>query len=102
MQAARLRTCTDCLLRIRISSEIMASLHRLLQILGVAFTFFCSISSYTVSALVKGGYWPAYSYSYFPPSQINTSLYTHLYYAFAEVDSQTFQVSVSAENQKSI
>lgn len=81
----------------------MAALHRLLKIIGVAFTLLCCISPYsTASALVKGGYWPAYSYSYFPPSQINTSLYTHLYYAFADVDNQTFQVSVSAENQKSI
>lgn len=80
----------------------MAALHCLLKILGVAFTFFfCSISPYTASAL-KGGYWPAYSYSYYPPSQINTSLYTHLYYAFVEVDNQTFQVGVSAENQNSI
>jgi chitinase len=74
----------------------MAALHRLL-----AFTFLCIISPYTASA-VKGGYWPAYSYSYFPPSQINTSLYTHLYYAFVDVDNQTFEVGVSLENQESI
>lgn len=74
----------------------MAALHRLL-----AFTFLCIISPHTTSA-VKGGYWPAYSYSYFPPSQINTSLYTHLYYAFVDLDNQTFEVGVSLENQQSI
>lgn len=79
----------------------MAALHRLLNITGVAFTFLCVISPHMASAS-KGGYWPAYSYSYFPPSQINASLYTHLYYAFVDVDNQTFQVGVSVENEQSI
>ncbi|KAH9321942.1 hypothetical protein KI387_016581, partial [Taxus chinensis] len=54
------------------------------------------------SCAVKVGYWPAYSYSYFPLSSVDASLYTHLIYAFADLDSLTFQVTVSADNQASI
>uniref|UniRef100_A0A0D6QW66 GH18 domain-containing protein n=1 Tax=Araucaria cunninghamii TaxID=56994 RepID=A0A0D6QW66_ARACU len=51
---------------------------------------------------VKGGYWPADSYSYFPPSSVDASLYTHIFYAFADLDPQTFEVTVSQDNQQSI
>eukprot|EP01018_Ginkgo_biloba_P013847 Gb_04927 [translate_table: standard] len=56
----------------------------------------------TLSATVKGGYWPAYSYSYSPPSQIDVTLFTHLFYAFVDLDNQTFQVTVSSVKQESI
>eukprot|EP01018_Ginkgo_biloba_P013836 Gb_00909 [translate_table: standard] len=52
----------------------------------------------TLSATIKGGYCPADSNF----SQINANLFTHLFYAFVNLDNQTFQVTVSSGNRQSI
>eukprot|EP01018_Ginkgo_biloba_P013840 Gb_04931 [translate_table: standard] len=51
---------------------------------------------------VKAAYWPSDTISYSHPSTINTALYTHLLYAFADLDGHTFRVGVPPENQKSL
>lgn len=51
---------------------------------------------------VKAAYWPSYTLSYTPPSSIRASLYTHIFYAFADINEQTFRVNVSSNDQKTI
>ncbi|KAK9275018.1 hypothetical protein L1049_022276 [Liquidambar formosana] len=46
--------------------------------------------------VVKAAYW--YSGSGFPLSNVDSSLFTHLFYAFADLNSQTNQVVVSPSN----
>lgn len=67
------------------------------EVLIVSFVLICP----TVIG-VKVGYWPDYSYSYFPLSSVDASLYTHLLYAFAGLDNQTYELTVSADDQESI
>ncbi|CAI0394968.1 unnamed protein product [Linum tenue] len=49
------------------------------------------------TTVVRGGYW--FPGSGFAASAINSTLFTHLFFAFAGVDSGTFRVNVSAANQ---
>lgn len=46
---------------------------------------------------VKAAYW--FSGSNFPVADIDSTLFTHLFCAFADLNSQNFQVTVSSENQ---
>ncbi|KAK7329974.1 hypothetical protein VNO77_24157 [Canavalia gladiata] len=46
----------------------------------------------------KIGYW--YSGSEFPISEINSALYTHLICAFADINTSSFEISVSSSNQQ--
>jgi len=45
---------------------------------------------------VKAAYWPSYTVSYSPPSSIDAALFTHIFYAFADLNDQTFQVELPA------
>ncbi|GLJ47772.1 hypothetical protein SUGI_1009080 [Cryptomeria japonica] len=49
---------------------------------------------------VRAGYWPWDANSYMPTWNINASLYTHLFYAFVDLDNQTFTVTVPQEQQQ--
>ncbi|CAJ1944774.1 unnamed protein product [Sphenostylis stenocarpa] len=55
-------------------------------------------SSEEASDLFKIGYW--YSGSDFPVSDINSAFYTHLVCAFAEVNTSTFEISLSPTNHQ--
>lgn len=48
----------------------------------------------TASPPVKGTYWPSWDAS-FPPSAIDTSLFTHVFYAFAMPNNVTFKFYIS-------
>ncbi|KAF7152957.1 hypothetical protein RHSIM_Rhsim01G0038700 [Rhododendron simsii] len=48
------------------------------------------------SQAVKGAYWPSPAASTFPPSAIDTRLFTHLYYAFLVPSNVTFKFEVSS------
>ncbi|WOL08674.1 acidic mammalian chitinase-like [Canna indica] len=61
------------------------------------FTFMAASSS---SAPIKAGYWPTWTVSYSPPSSIDLSLFTHVFYAFVQVDSATFQLNVTAADDR--
>ncbi|XP_057871267.1 nod factor hydrolase protein 1 isoform X2 [Cryptomeria japonica] len=45
--------------------------------------FYCS---------AEAAYWPSYTVSFMPPASINAALYSHILYAFADMNEQTFQV----------
>ncbi|KAH7859520.1 hypothetical protein Vadar_002114 [Vaccinium darrowii] len=47
------------------------------------------------SQAVKGAYWPSGAASTFPPSAIDTRLFTHLYYAFLIPSNVTYRFEVS-------
>ncbi|KDP35582.1 hypothetical protein JCGZ_09020 [Jatropha curcas] len=66
----------------------------LISTLLFVFQFHFSIEQTTV---VKGSYW--FPGSGFPVSDINSTLFTHLFCAFADVNSQTYQVTISSSNQ---
>ncbi|XP_038698203.1 class V chitinase CHIT5b-like [Tripterygium wilfordii] len=58
-----------------------------------------SLSSTTAAVVVpspvKAAYWPAGSISYFPPTSIDTTLFTHIYYAFVSPNNVTFKFEES-------
>ncbi|VFQ77358.1 unnamed protein product [Cuscuta campestris] len=53
-------------------------------------------SSSSSSPGVKGVYWPSWADSTFPPSAIDTTLFTHVYYAFLLPNNATFRFDVDA------
>ncbi|TKY54731.1 Receptor serine/threonine-protein kinase SD1-8 [Spatholobus suberectus] len=65
--------------------------------------FICALmfqsSEATVQSWFKIGYW--YNGSEFPVSDINSAFYTHLICAFADVNTSSFEISVSSSNQQS-
>ncbi|KAK7265128.1 hypothetical protein RJT34_32744 [Clitoria ternatea] len=50
----------------------------------------------TAQSVTKGGYW--FPGSGFAVSNINSSLFTHLFCAFADLDPSTYQVKISSSN----
>lgn len=72
---------------------------------GLNFVHFLSIFGFltTVAAgcvaesppVIKAAYWPSWSSSDFPPSAIDTSLFTHIYYAFLLPSNVTFKFEIS-------
>ena len=48
---------------------------------------------------VKAAYSPSYTVSFMPPSSINASLFTYIFYAFADLNDQTFQVEFPATDK---
>ncbi|KAF3795997.1 Chitinase-3-like protein 1 [Nymphaea thermarum] len=54
--------------------------HSLILLLFFFFFFFSSATSATKE--IRAGFWPPFSNSYAPPSSIDTSVYTHIFYAF--------------------
>ncbi|KAF3452994.1 hypothetical protein FNV43_RR03427 [Rhamnella rubrinervis] len=54
----------------------------------------CLAESTTTPPVVKGAYYPSWSTS-FPPSAINTSLFTHIFYAFLAPNNVTFKFEIS-------
>ncbi|KAE9609781.1 putative glycoside hydrolase family 18, catalytic domain, glycoside hydrolase superfamily [Lupinus albus] len=63
----------------------------------IIFTVLISFSS--AQGTVKGGYW--YSDSGLDVSDIDSSYFTHLFCAFADLDTQTSQVTISSSNEPS-
>ncbi|KAL2481193.1 Glycosyl hydrolase family protein with chitinase insertion domain [Abeliophyllum distichum] len=51
------------------------------------------MASSSSSQAIKGGYWPSWAKS-FPPSFIDTSFFTHIYYAFLIPNNVTFKFDI--------
>lgn len=58
----------------------------------VVLSFLCS--SALASTTMKGSYWPSWSVDYLPPSAIETSYFTHIYYAFLTPNNVTFKFDI--------
>ncbi|KAH9654524.1 Receptor-like serine/threonine-protein kinase [Citrus sinensis] len=74
-----------------------------MAIKSIRVLFFIFLSSFQLEfsdaqTWIKAGYWLAGRE--FPLSDINSALFTHLICAFAEVDSSTYQLSISSANQQ--
>lgn len=54
----------------------------------------CAMASTSPSQAVKGSYWPSWA-SDFRPSAIDTTLFTHIYYAFLSPNNATFKFDIS-------
>ncbi|KAF3786086.1 Chia Acidic mammalian chitinase [Nymphaea thermarum] len=67
------------------------------MVLAVAVVVFLNLIplSSAMAAGVRAAYWPSWTNSYAPPSSLNTTFFTHLYYAFLDMDPSTFQLIVS-------
>ena len=52
------------------------------------------------AAVIKGGYW--FEQSVLPASSINTSFFTHIYYAFVEPNNVTYELDVSNSTATSL
>ncbi|CAL1358872.1 unnamed protein product [Linum trigynum] len=48
---------------------------------------------------IKAGYWQSSMAESFPPSSIQTSLFTHILYAFVEIDPQSYELAISQSDQ---
>ncbi|KAG9138664.1 hypothetical protein Leryth_018549 [Lithospermum erythrorhizon] len=61
--------------------------------------FTISAATYSNSSMqtIKGGYWPSWAYSYLPPPSIDTSYFTHIYYAFLAPNNMTFKFNIDDE-----
>ncbi|XP_031247794.1 cysteine-rich receptor-like protein kinase 10 [Pistacia vera] len=70
------------------------------KIILAAFFVIFSLKFYSAKSetWVKGGYW--YSGSGFPSSDINSALFTHLFYAFADVNSTSYELFLSDSDEK--
>jgi GH18 family chitinase len=69
-------------------------------IIILLFHIFLSLHSVpsTAQTWIKAGYW--YSSSGFPISDINSVLFTHLIWAFAELNSSSFDLSISSSDEQ--
>lgn len=47
------------------------------------------------SSAIKAGYWPSWIYSTTPPSSIDLSYFTHIFYAFVEPSNTTFELVIT-------
>ncbi|RVX05167.1 Chitotriosidase-1 [Vitis vinifera] len=65
-----------------------------MRFLSVFVLYAIAMTCVTASPPVKGAYWPSWDES-FPPSAIDTSLFTHVYYAFASPNNVTFKFDIS-------
>ncbi|XP_008242940.1 PREDICTED: chitotriosidase-1-like [Prunus mume] len=74
----------------------MSSKLTLPLILLSGLVFLAQLSFSTGQTVVKGAYW--FPDSGFPASSINSSLFTHLFCAFADLNSANYQVTVSSSN----
>ncbi|PKA57582.1 chitinase [Apostasia shenzhenica] len=68
----------------------------------ILFLLFLLASSSTASPpaaapveIIRGGYYPSWTNSSFPPSSIPFSFFTHAFYAFAQLDPSTYELIVS-------
>ncbi|ERN08436.1 hypothetical protein AMTRI_Chr12g237290 [Amborella trichopoda] len=71
----------------------MASWRRV--VFGLILVLCFSGESIVSMAAIKAAYWPSWTNSYRPPSSIDTNYFTHLYYAFLEMDPLTFKLRIS-------
>ncbi|KAJ6435747.1 hypothetical protein OIU84_000879 [Salix udensis] len=73
----------------------MAS-HRLVHLFPIILLFTIPAGYVTASppAAIKAAYWPSWSKT-FPPSAIDTTLFTHILYAFLVPSNVTFKFEVS-------
>ena len=74
------------------SPKTMAGLNS--RFLSIFLLYAITISCVFASPPVKGTYWPSWDES-FPPSAIDTSLFTHVFYAFAMPNNVTFKFDIS-------
>ncbi|KAB1211862.1 hypothetical protein CJ030_MR5G004829 [Morella rubra] len=78
----------------------MASLN-FAHFLTIAFSlyFIAAAGAITDSGpVVKAGYYPSWALDNFPPSTIDTSLFTHIIYAFLVPNNVTFKFDISNSN----
>ncbi|KAL1819712.1 hypothetical protein ACET3Z_014581 [Daucus carota] len=63
---------------------------------------FLAIFSPTVLAYsgIKGAYWPSWEADALSPESIPTSYFTHLFYAFVEVNNATYELSITQPDDK--
>ncbi|XP_071724864.1 class V chitinase CHIT5b-like [Rutidosis leptorrhynchoides] len=78
----------------------MVILNKILHFWFIAIIFLTTtgggdMRSMQPQAPVKGAYWPSWKESEFSPSNINTTFYTHIYYAFLVPDNITNKFEIS-------
>lgn len=49
---------------------------------------------------IKGAYWPSWLGESLPPVRIPTSYFTHIFYAFVQLDATTYQLSVTRSDEQ--
>ncbi|KAM2552806.1 hypothetical protein TB2_017143 [Malus domestica] len=68
--------------------------HAIFFIFLVSCNFLCS----SAQTWIRAGYW--YTGSDFPLPEVNSALFTHLIYAFANVNSSTYQLSIPSAHEQ--
>lgn len=74
----------------------MASLHYVCSLLSILVCLITIAATGPITAsppAVKAAYWPSWAES-FPPSAINTNLFTHIYYAFLMPNNVTYKFNI--------
>ncbi|XP_009589588.1 nod factor hydrolase protein 1-like [Nicotiana tomentosiformis] len=70
--------------------------HVLFSFVILCFALSCAMA-HPPSKGVKGAYYPSWAFSTFPPSSIDTSFFTHVYYAFLVPNNTTFKFVIDDE-----
>nr|XP_027071631.1 class V chitinase-like [Coffea arabica] len=65
----------------------------LLFLISFISTSTSAVDTYSYES-IKGAYWPSGRFSYLPPSAIDTTLFTHVYYAFLLPNNVTFKFMI--------
>ncbi|CAN6913270.1 unnamed protein product [Brassica oleracea] len=76
----------------------MSSTKPISLLVSITFFFSLLLSSSTAQSVVKASYW--FPGSEYPVTDIDSSLFTHLFCAFADLNAQTNQVTIASASQQ--
>ncbi|KAF3530143.1 hypothetical protein DY000_02037515 [Brassica cretica] len=76
----------------------MSSTKPISLLVSITFFFSLLLSSSSAQSVVKASYW--FPGSEYPVTDIDSSLFTHLFCAFADLNAQTNQVTIASANQQ--
>ena len=76
----------------------MSSTKPISLLVSITFCFSLLLSSSSAQSVVKASYW--FPGSEYPVTDIDSSLFTHLFCAFADLNSQTNQVTIASASQQ--
>ncbi|KAI5659048.1 hypothetical protein M9H77_27841 [Catharanthus roseus] len=84
-------------------ASILLSSYGLLFFLSLMLNSSSSVMAFASSPrVIKGGYWPSWRNSEFPPSSIDSKLFTHIYYSFLSPNSQTYKFEIDSSTASSL
>lgn len=72
------------------------------EIIVILFQIICTFHPSSSSIPIKSAYWPSYQSSSFPSNSIKFSYFTHIYYAFVQIDPASFNLTITQDDSTDI